>query len=85
MKFNFLKKSFIVFGFLMLLSSCGSSLENDAKKLAELSCKVEKDMTDMESIQELSELTEKFEKKYSEKEEKEKFGIAFLNAKNKCN
>ena len=84
MKINYLSKGAIIFATSILLTSCGSSIESDAKELAELSCKVEKDLSDLESAQELAELTDELEGKYSGEKE-EKFEKAFYEAKKNCN
>lgn len=81
--------------FTMLLASCGGSLESDAKKIADLQCKIMKmsddildgDMDASASIA-LAEEAEKLEKemkgKYTTDEEREEFGKALLKALGDC-
>ena len=95
-----MKKSITVFGAILLsvftLSSCGSSLESDAKKVAEFQCKSQK-MTEKilnggmsastENIKlaaEGAKLLEEIEGKYSSAEDKQKFEEAVLEEMGNC-
>lgn len=76
----------------IMLTSCGSSMEGDATKLATLMCKSTElskkaasgDMSGMKEAQtmmmELAELKEEFEERYKDKEAKKSFEKAVLKA-----
>ncbi|MDT0648426.1 hypothetical protein RM545_17170 [Zunongwangia sp. F260] len=83
MKMNNLKKWVFILGASIVLTSCGNSIESDAKELAELTCKAEKDFTDLDNSQKLAELADELEGKYSGEDE-EKFEKAFFEAKRNC-
>ena len=82
----------------ILLSSCGSSLESDAKKIAELQCKTMKISEKIQSGEldasnatesmsfalEASELAQEIEGKYTTDEEKKEFGKAVIKAMKDC-
>lgn len=90
----------ITFGLIatILLSSCGSSVESDAKKLAELQCKSMKMSEKIQSGEmdasnatesmsfalEASELAEELEGKYTTDEEKKEFEKAVMKAMKDC-
>lgn len=89
----------VVYSFLLLLfTSCGgSSIESDAKKLADLQCKAQKlaekaaagDMSSMtESLdlaKEANEMINELEAKYTTESEKEKLAEALLKEMGNCN
>lgn len=92
-----MKKLKITLGlvFTMLLASCGGSMESDAKKVAELQCKIMKmsdgilegemdAATTIALAQETEELVEEIEGKYTTEAEKEKFEKAVLKALAEC-
>ena len=95
-----MKKSITVFGAMvfatLILTSCGSSVESDAKKLAELQCKSQKlsekvlagDMSvsaeSMTLATDAAKLSEEIEGKYTTDEEKQKFEEALLKEMGKC-
>ncbi len=82
------------------LTSCGSSIESDAKKSAELACKAKKAATkgissalsgDKSAMDETTKLTteaasfaQEMQTKYTNPEDKQKFTTAFLKALNDC-
>lgn len=82
----------------ILLSSCGSSVESDAKKLADLQCKSMKMAEKIQSGEmdvsnatesmsfaiEASELAEKLEGKYTTGEDQREFQKAVLKAMKDC-
>lgn len=71
--------------FVMILTSCGGSADSDAKKLAELQCKIMKNPGDAASLQkEAKELSDKLEGKYTSEADKKKFAEAYLKAMGEC-
>jgi len=82
----------------LLLASCGSSVESDAQKLADLMCKSQKiskqilagelDANDVSKsaafAMEAAELKEEIGVKYTSKEEKKAFEKAVLKAMKNC-
>lgn len=78
------------------ITSCGSSIESDAKKVAELKCKAEKSMSgvltgDLSLISESKKLaeeaktvSEEMEGKYKSHEDAEKFAKALADAMGDC-
>ena len=80
----------------VILTSCGSSIDSDAKKVADIECKSQKLMQkassgDMSVISESTKLaaeaanlTKELEGKYSSSADKEKFEIALLKAMGDC-
>ncbi|SFN73340.1 hypothetical protein SAMN05421738_1323 [Algoriella xinjiangensis] len=95
-----MKKSITIFGAIIFatftLTSCGSSVESDAKKLAELQCKSQKlsekvlsgDMSvsaeSMTLATDAAKLAQEIEGKYTTDEEKQKFEEALLKEMGKC-
>ncbi len=80
-----------------LFTSCGSSAESDAKKVAEIQCRAQKlmekvangDMNALTESQKISaeavELEKELEGKYTSEEEKKAFGEALLKEIQNCN
>ena len=80
----------------IILTSCGGSIDSDAKKVADLQCKYQKLMQkassgDMSVLSEntkfaaeVAELTKEMEGKYTSSADKEKFSIALLKAMGDC-
>lgn len=93
---NSLKTVAIVIAASLALAGCGSSVESDAKKLAELQCKAQKlaqkaasgDMSVMnESTQlaaEAATVKAEIEGKYTTAEEKAELAKAYLKAMQEC-
>lgn len=95
-----MKKSITIFGAIIFatftLTSCGSSVESDAKKLAELQCKSQKlsekvlsgDMSvsaeSMTLATDAAKLAQEIEGKYTTDEEKQKFEEALMQEMGKC-
>jgi predicted small secreted protein len=95
-----MKKSITIFGAIVFatfsLTSCGSSVESDAKKLAELQCKSQKlsekvlsgDMSvsaeSMTLATDAAKLAQEIEGKYTTDEEKQKFEDALMQEMGKC-
>ena len=96
-----MKKTTTTFSILIIASmtllSCGkSSIESDAKKVAELQCKAQKLMQEAASGDasileestkigiEASELSKEMEGKYTSDSDREEFGKALLNAMSEC-
>lgn len=95
-----MKKSITIFGAIIFatftLTSCGSSVESDAKKLAELQCKSQKlsekvlsgDMSvsaeSMTLATDAAKLLQEIEGKYTTDEEKQKFEEALMQEMGKC-
>lgn len=70
---------------LMITFTSCSSLEGDAKKLAELQCKAMKNPNDAVALQkEALELSTKLKDKYTSDDDKKKFGEAFNKALADC-
>ncbi|NAS31981.1 hypothetical protein GTQ40_13425 [Flavobacteriaceae bacterium R38] len=79
------------------LSSCGGSIESDAKKVAELQCEVKElaqkalsgDQSALSESQKLANkantLTQQLQKKYTTIEDRQKFQQAIIKASQKCN
>lgn len=82
---------------IIVFHSCGSSIERDAKKVAELQCEAEKlmqkalsgDQSVMEESKELASeaeaLSQELEEKYTLESDREKFTEAFLKEMGNCN
>ncbi|WP_179375905.1 hypothetical protein [Winogradskyella wichelsiae] len=82
----------------LLLASCGSTIESDAQKLADLMCKSQKMTQQIQSgeldasdanksaafAMEAAKLQEEIEGKYSSKEELKEFENAVLKAMKNC-
>ena len=76
--------AFAIISMLCMFTSC-SSVESDAKKLADLQCRAMKDPKDAASIQkEALELSNKLKDKYTSEDDKKKFGEAFNKALAEC-
>ena len=69
---------------LFTLVSCGGSADSDAKKLAELQCKLMKNPTDAALQKESQELSDKLKNKYSSEDEQKKFAEVYLKAMGEC-
>jgi hypothetical protein len=97
-----MKKVMTIFGAILfastILTSCGGgSIDNDAKKVAELLCKAEKirqkeasgEMTSMEERAELASeyetLSEELKGKYTSDSDRKKFDNAFFKEMGNCN
>lgn len=84
-----MKKILIIIGAILfitvVMSSCGNSIEKDAKKLAELQCKsLKAGTTDVAAVTETAELAEKLKDKYSGddlKKFEEAYAKEFANCK----
>ena len=77
---------------LVTLSSCSSSIESDAQKVADIQCKVQKLINNPSALEksqklmnEIKVLTQKMQGKYSSFEDKQKFAEALSKAKANCN
>ena len=88
-----MKKGMTFLGAILLtasvLTSCGGSVESDAKKLAELQCKAQKvDPTNMEEAKKLAEeaatLSKELQGKYSSEADAKAFGEAMLKEIGNC-
>jgi len=76
---------------ILTLSSCSSSIESDAQKVADIQCKVQKLINDPSSLEksqklmnEIKTLTQKMQHKYSSFEEQQKFAQALSEATANC-
>jgi hypothetical protein len=86
----------ILFALAIIISCGGSSVESDAKKVAELQCKSEKilqkatsvDISIMEEsaklASEAASLSKKMERKYTSDSDKKKFAEALLKEMSNC-
>ncbi len=95
-----MKKSITVFGAMvfatLILTSCGSTVESDAKKLAELQCKSQKlsqkilagDMSvsaeSMSLAADAAKFSQEIKGKYTTDEEKKRFSEALLKEMGNC-
>lgn len=95
-----MKKSITVFGAMvfatLILTSCGSTVESDAKKLAELQCKSQKlsqkilagDMSvsaeSMSLAADAAKFSQEIKGKYTTDEEKKRFSEALLKEMGDC-
>lgn len=81
---------------LLMLSSCGSSIQSDAQKVADLQCEaqklMQKAMSGDASVQQEAQkllsksqsLANEMNSKYSSMEEKQEFTKALMSAKSNC-
>jgi hypothetical protein len=95
-----MKKGMIFLGAILLassiLTSCGNSIESDAKKVAEIQCKAQKlmekaatgDMTTLAESQSIAaeaiSLQKEMEGKYTSEEDQQKFAEALLKEVGNC-